>query len=61
MARLPAGFVNAAYVEVAEAFLERFTRKGRMPADEFAVALAAGPGVALRWSVDGRVEPRLCG
>jgi glutamate--cysteine ligase len=40
----------------AEAFLDRFTRSGRHPADELRAALARGPADALRWARvdDGR-------
>ena len=52
-ARLGAELIRPADIERTERFIERFTRVGRLPADEYAAAFAAGPACALRWAEDG--------
>jgi glutamate--cysteine ligase len=48
--RLPAGQVPPGALAQAEAFLDRFTMRGRCPADELRDVLAAGPAPALAWA-----------
>jgi len=48
--RLPAGHLPPGALAQAEAFLDRFTMRGRCPADELRDALAAGPAPALAWA-----------
>jgi hypothetical protein len=52
--RLPQGFVRDADLEIARRFLERFTFRGRMPADELSAALERGPAAGLEWAVGDR-------
>jgi glutamate--cysteine ligase len=53
--RLPEGFIREKDLKQAEAFLEQFTLRGRMPADELRMALESGSAAALRWMVEGTV------
>ncbi len=50
IARLPSGYLGGSDVAVAHAFRERFTARGRMPADELAEAMASSPAAALAWA-----------
>ncbi len=49
--RLPGGFFRPGDLEVTAAYLDRFPRRRRMPADELADALAQGPEQALQWTI----------
>jgi glutamate--cysteine ligase len=51
-ARLPAGYLPAAELRRAESFLDRFTLRGRCPADELREALGRGPAAALAWAAE---------
>lgn len=51
-ARLPAGYLPGGALAATEAFLERFTLRGRCPADELTERLATGPGSALAWAAE---------
>jgi glutamate--cysteine ligase len=48
--RLPAGWLAPAHLDLAERFLDRFTLRGRCPADELRAALARGHHAALAWA-----------
>lgn len=48
--RLPEGFSRPGDFVAVEAFLERFTLRGRCPADELRERLAASPAAALAWA-----------
>lgn len=50
--RLPEGYLPDDGLSVAEAFLERFTLRGRSPADEFRSRLDDDPAVALVWAAE---------
>jgi glutamate--cysteine ligase len=50
--RLPAGFVPAAALRTAEAFLDRYTLRGRCPSDELREQLAISPAAALAWATE---------
>ena len=49
-ARLAPGYFHDEHLAVAERFLERFTRAGRMPSDELREAFARSPKEALEWA-----------
>jgi glutamate--cysteine ligase len=49
-AQLPRGYLDLGQLELAERFLDRFTVRGRCPADELRSALAANPAAALVWA-----------
>ena len=51
-ARLPAGYLPADGLPATERFLDRFTVRGRCPADELRDALARGPAAALAWATE---------
>ena len=50
--RLPPGYVRAQDLRASEAFLDRFTMRGRCPSDELAERLAQSPAAALAWASD---------
>ncbi len=52
-ARLAPDMTRGTDIERTERFIERFTRAGRLPGDEYAAAFATGPACALRWAEDG--------
>jgi len=52
-ARLAPALMRSEDIDRTGRFIDRFTRPGRMPADEYAAAFAAGPACALRWAEDG--------
>lgn len=56
-ARLPSGYVLPSALRDAEAFLERFTLRGRCPADELRERLAEGPETSLAWAAEPVPEP----
>jgi glutamate--cysteine ligase len=47
---LPAGYVDDEAVAAVEAYLERYTARGRMPTDEVLELLAEDPARALKWA-----------
>jgi glutamate--cysteine ligase len=49
--RLPGGFIRDADLELTRKFLERYTFRQRMPADELREASELGPAASLRWAV----------
>ncbi len=49
-ARLPRGWLPAADLRRAEEFLQRFTARGRAPADELREAAESGPAASLSWA-----------
>lgn len=51
-ARLPAGYLRPGDLPAVEAFLDRFTLRGRCPSDELAERLATSPTAALAWASD---------
>jgi len=51
--------VSARDLATAEAFLDRFTLRGRCPADELRERLAVSPAAALAWAVDPTDVPAL--
>lgn len=51
-ARLPDGMIAPATLRRAEEFLDRFTVRGRCPADELAELLAVAPTAALDWAAE---------
>lgn len=50
--RLPAGFLRPGDLQAVEAFLERFTLRGRCPSDELRECLAVSPAAALAWATE---------
>jgi glutamate--cysteine ligase len=58
-ARLPTGFLPVAALRAAEAFLDRFTLRGRCPSDELRERLAVSPAAALAWATDPVGSPAL--
>jgi glutamate--cysteine ligase len=50
MARLPEGFLGEASIAAARGFLETFTERARMPADELLELQAEDPARALEWA-----------
>lgn len=48
--RLPATYLPSGALREVEEYLERFTLRGRCPADELRERLAAGPETALAWA-----------
>lgn len=53
--RLPDGYFRSLDLAQAETFLEQFTMRDRMPADELRSALEVSPAAALRWITQGCV------
>ncbi|MDP8970060.1 MAG: glutamate-cysteine ligase family protein, partial [Actinomycetota bacterium] len=51
-ARLPRGYLPAGQLQATEAFLDRFTLRGRCPSDELRERLAQSPTAALAWAAD---------
>jgi glutamate--cysteine ligase len=47
---LPSGYVGEADVATAEAYIEHYTARGRMPTDEVVELLAEDPALALEWA-----------
>jgi glutamate--cysteine ligase len=47
---LPSGYVGKADIATAEAYIEHFTARGRMPTDEVLEFLAEDPARALEWA-----------
>jgi len=47
---LPSGYVGGADVATAEAYIEHYTARGRMPTDEVVELLAEDPALALEWA-----------
>lgn len=58
--RLPPGYVDPADLDRAETYLDRFTLRGRSPADELRERLAEGPAQALSWTREPVGSVRLC-
>jgi glutamate--cysteine ligase len=58
--RLPDGFADPADVRRAESFLDRFTLRGRTPADELRERLADGPAAAADWAREPLATVHLC-
>jgi glutamate--cysteine ligase len=54
--RLPRGFVATRDVARTEAFLDRFTVRGRCPSDELRERLATSPASALAWAAEPAEE-----
>jgi glutamate--cysteine ligase len=54
--RLPEGFLRERDLELTERFLERFTFRGQMPADELSEMLELGSAASLQWAVGGSTE-----
>lgn len=50
--RLPPGYVDRADLELAERYLDRYTLRGRCPADDLRTLLAADPAAALDWAAE---------
>lgn len=50
--RLAPAYVASAALTDTEAFLERFTLRGRCPADELRERLTAGPAASLAWAAE---------
>ncbi len=50
--RLPSGYVRRIDLVRAEAFLDRFTLRGRCPADELRERLEVSPASALAWATE---------
>jgi glutamate--cysteine ligase len=48
--RLPVGWLDPAHLDLGERFLDRFTLRGRCPADELRAALVQGHAAALAWT-----------
>ncbi len=48
--RLPAGYVGGEALAATEAYLEHFTARGRMPADDLLDLLGEDPARALEWA-----------
>jgi glutamate--cysteine ligase len=51
------GYLDPRHLPLAERFLERFTLRGRCPADELRAALALGPAAALSWAITPTPTP----
>jgi glutamate--cysteine ligase len=58
--RLPEGYVHAADLSRCEAYLDRFTLRGRAPADELRERLAHGAAEALAWGREPVGSVQLC-
>jgi glutamate--cysteine ligase len=58
--RLPAGYLDADGQRQAADFLDRYTLRGRCPADELREALAAGPAAALAWASEPVPNQTVC-
>ena len=50
--RLPEGYLRSGDLQAVEGFLERFTLRGRCPADELRESLAVSPAAALAWATE---------
>jgi glutamate--cysteine ligase len=50
--RLPEGSMRPGDLDTAAAYLDRFTTRGRAPADELRAVLAEDPVAALRWAAE---------
>jgi glutamate--cysteine ligase len=50
--RLPSGYVRSVDLAKTEAFLDRFTLRGRCPSDELRERLVVGPAAALAWAAE---------
>lgn len=57
--RLPPGYVRPGDLDRTEAFIDRFTVRGRSPTDELREMLAVGPEAALRWAAEPVPTPVL--
>jgi hypothetical protein len=51
--RLPAGFVGSQAMATTRRFLERYTFRGRAPADELRELHERGPAYSLAWAAAG--------
>ena len=58
--RLSTGYVAGVDLARAEAFLDRFTLRGRCPSDELRERLATSPASALAWATEPVEEYSLC-
>jgi glutamate--cysteine ligase len=58
--RLPPGYLDADGQRQAADFLDRYTLRGRCPADELREALAAGPAAALAWASEPVPNQTVC-
>lgn len=50
--RLPPAYLRPAHLACVEAFLDRFTLRGRCPSDELRELLATSPAAALEWAME---------
>lgn len=55
--RLPTGFVATGHLALVEGFLDRFTLRGRCPADDLRERFAASPAAALAWAAGAADMP----
>jgi glutamate--cysteine ligase len=58
-ARLPDSYLGPGHLRLAGEFLDRYTLRGRCPADELRAALARGPAAAVAWACEPDANPTL--